>query len=617
LRQAKNIFLAVSIIAVAAAQPVYNPPSWAKSAIWYQIFPERFRNGDVTNDPTPDDMVGAWPYKVSSDWKINPWNSDWYKLQPWEEKTGKKFYDIFAQRRYGGDLQGIIDELDYLQQLGINAIYINPIFESPSLHKYDAAFYHHIDNNFGPEPKKDRELWNQENPADPSTWKWTTADQLFLNLISQAHKRGMKIIIDGVFNHTGTEFWAFKDIRKNGKNSPYVSWYTIKRFDDTSTVADEFDYEGWYGVKDLPEIREDENGLVTGPREHIHAVVKRWMDPNNDGNPSDGIDGWRLDVASQVDIKFWKEFRRWTREINSESYLVGEVWWEDWMNNAMYNPAPWIADGTVFDAVMNYRLTAPILNYFTDKKNKITSSEFAKRIDALTNQFPPDVTQAQMNTLDSHDTDRLPSIIVNPDRWFDHAASAKDDSHYNVRKPNEEERAIQKLALLFQFTTLGAPTIYYGDEAGMWGGDDPDERKPMVWKEISFEPETTHPLGKKRPADEVSFDEGLFGYYRKLISIRKYHSELAYGSSAFVKLDDANDVIAYSREYNGKHIIVCINNSTKMQKISLAQKLLDNQAGVKDLLTNMKITAKKSLFELTLKPKSGMILKGDKSSRRE
>ncbi|MFQ5629616.1 MAG: alpha-amylase family glycosyl hydrolase, partial [bacterium] len=131
-------------------------PSWAKEAIWYQIFPERFRNGDASNDPKVKDIAGGWPFFEPNQWQLHPWTSDWYKLQPWEHNTGKDFYWENGLRRYGGDLQGVMDKLDYLQELGINTIYFNPLFESPSLHKYDAAMYHHIDNNFGPDPDGDR-----------------------------------------------------------------------------------------------------------------------------------------------------------------------------------------------------------------------------------------------------------------------------------------------------------------------------------------------------------------------------------------------------------------------------------------------------------------------------
>ncbi|MEK7671087.1 MAG: alpha-amylase family glycosyl hydrolase, partial [Bacteroidota bacterium] len=286
---------------------------WAKEAVWYQIFPERFRNGDKNNDPTVNDIRGSWPHDELKEWHISSWTGDWYTLQPWEEANGKGFYYNAQLRRYGGDLQGVIDKLDYLKKLGINAIYLNPIFESPSLHKYDATMYHHVDNNFGPDPEGDRRIWSSENPADPKSWKWTSADKRFLKLLSEAHKRNMRVIIDGVFNHVGMTFWAIEDVKKNGEKSTYKDWFTVKSYDNPATPENEFSYDGWFGVKELPELREDANGLLPGSREHIQAIVKRWGDPNSDGNPSDGVDGWRLDVADMVAIPFWQDFRKWVR----------------------------------------------------------------------------------------------------------------------------------------------------------------------------------------------------------------------------------------------------------------------------------------------------------------
>ncbi len=233
-------------------------PNWAKNAVWYQIFPERFNNGDKNNDPLPIDLAGGWPNFIPANWEIHPWTSDWYKLQPWE-KNEHDFYWNAGIRCYGGDLQGVINKLDYLKNLGISAIYLNPVFESPSLHKYDATFYHHIDNNFGPNPEKDRKIWETEDHSNPKTWQWTTADSLFLQLIKEAHNRNMKIIIDGVFNHAGNTFWAFQDIIKNQENSKFKDWFFINSFDNPETDSNEFNYSGWYGVKYLPEIKEDSN----------------------------------------------------------------------------------------------------------------------------------------------------------------------------------------------------------------------------------------------------------------------------------------------------------------------------------------------------------------------
>ena len=205
------------------------------------------------------------------------------------------------------EIYRIIDKLDYLQDLGVNAIYINPIFESPSAHKYGAKFYHHIDNNLGPDPDGDVKIWEKEDPSNPKTWQWTSARFIIFKINTrEVHQHNMHIIIDGVFNHVGIPFWAFEDVRINGSESPYASWFSIKNWDDPKTAINEFEYEGWAGYQDLPEFSEDGQGLIPPIQSHIHAIVKRWMDPNNDGDPSDGIDGWRLDVAETVNINFGK-----------------------------------------------------------------------------------------------------------------------------------------------------------------------------------------------------------------------------------------------------------------------------------------------------------------------
>lgn len=153
-------------------------PDWAKGIVWYQIFPERFWNGDPGNDPRLEDQAGAWPHDQSPPWQIHPWTADWYELQPYERANGQSLWHNLQRRRYGGDLQGIIDRLDYLQDLDVDALYLNPVFSAPSSHKYDGAAYHHVDPTFGPDPEGDRALMAQENPADPATWVWTAADKL-------------------------------------------------------------------------------------------------------------------------------------------------------------------------------------------------------------------------------------------------------------------------------------------------------------------------------------------------------------------------------------------------------------------------------------------------------
>ncbi len=479
-------------------------PQWAKKVVWYQIFPERFRNGDSKNDPDLKSLEGSWPHDSSSPWQVHPWTSDWYELQPYEKENGKDIWFNIQRRRYGGDLQGIIDKLDYLKKLGIGAIYLNPVFWAPSLHKYDAITYHHIDPYFGPDPEGDKKLIALETPDESSTWVWTSADKLFLKLIQEVHSRNMKIIIDGVFNHMGIKSWAFQDVLKKGKNSKFKDWFSITSWED-STKGTKFNYDGWFGVKELPEFREDENGIVEGPKKYIFQITKRWMDPDDDGNPSDGIDGWRLDVAFCIKHQFWKDWRKCVKLINPEAYLTAEI----------IDPPevlkPYL-QGDEFDAVMNYNYLFICSEYFFDEKTRITTTEFDNRLGDLRNAFPIGVTYVQQNLHGSHDTQRMASHLVNKDlakvrNWGETFEIWKGKNpDYNTRKPSEEEYKILKMAVIFQMTYVGAPYIYYGDEAGMWGANDPCCRKPMVWDDLVYNDEIYLPnQQRKENPDKVSF----------------------------------------------------------------------------------------------------------------
>jgi len=563
-----------------------NPPDWASDAVWYQIFPERFHNGDPTNDPTVSSLRGTWPWEDQSWWDISPWTSDWYEFQPWETANGQRFNYQFQIRRYGGDIQGIIDKLDYLQALGINALYLNPVFDSPSSHKYGAAVYRHIDRHFGPDPEGDAEIMARENPLDPSTWQWTAADKLFLKLVDEVHRRDMRIIIDGVFNHVGLTFWAFQDVIEKRAKSPYYTWFNIKgsNLEDQShlnayqTLPDYFlqpgqpplEYTGF--VADLPAFRQDEFGPVKPVRDHIRRIVKRWMDPNGDGDPSDGIDGWRLDVAERLQIRFWDLFCGWVKAINPEAYTTGEVWWEDWWNNKQFNAAPWLTEER-FDAVMNYRFGDAMFKFFIDKNTQITPTEADSLLEQVRRDYRPETGYALQNCLDSHDMERLASAVVNPDRWMDHANNLQYNPEFDIRRPNEAERRVQKTILAFQFAYLGAPYIYYGDEAGMWGADDPDCRKPMVWPEFKYDDEVAHPCDRipdcdyTRPRDKVQFDRGLYDYYRRLIALRHAYPALRRGTYQTVLLDDDKKLFAFERSYQKQRILAVFNASTKATKI--------------------------------------------------
>jgi len=574
-------------------------PRWTYDAVWYQIFPERFRNGDPNNDPTIETLKGTWPYDLQTQWNITPWTSDWYKLQPWEKSNQRDFYYNAQLRRYGGDIQGIIDKLDYLSELGINAIYLNPVFESASSHKYGATMYHHIDNNFGPDPAGDITIWETENPGDPSTWQWTAADKLFLKLVQEVHARKMKIIIDGVFNHVGIPFWAFQDVRKNGRASQYVDWFVIKSFDDPKTSRDEFEYQGWYGVTDLPEVWEDANGPVQGFRDHIQAVVKRWGDPNGDGDPSDGIDGWRLDVAEMVSKSFWRDFRKWVKAVNPDAYLTGEIWWEDFSNNKMFDASPWL-QGDIFDGVMNYRFGDAMLKGFVDKKMHANPTGLDQLLSDIRNKYPLPAQYQLQNIMGSHDNERFASMLINPDRWIDHGGNLGYNKDFKVNRPSESDRQVQKAILVFQFTYIGAPYIYYGDEVGMWGADDPDNRKPMVWSELKYEPETAHPLGMNRPVDLVAVDQELLKYYKSVIKLRNEHESLKRGTYKTILTDDLSFLYAFERSTSKETIRVYFNLSDKEQAFNFKKLFPQNE--------KWEIIFSSETFKDILKPKSALVL---------
>ena len=541
---------------------------WAADAIWYQIFPDRFWNGDTTNDPTIATLEGTWPYEKQEAWSVMPWTADWYELQPWEKTNNQGFYYNAQLRRYGGDLQGILERLDYLEDLGVNAIYLNPVFESASAHKYGATMYHHIDNNFGPDPAGDEKIWAQEDPSDPGSWQWTAADRLFLELIREVHARGMHIIIDGVFNHVGIPFWAFQDLREKGEQSQYADWFVIESFDDPATAEDEFSYSGWYGIPDLPEIREDKQGPPDAFRDHIRAVVRRWMDPNGDGDPSDGVDGWRLDVADMVADDFWRDFRKWVYASNPRAYLTGEVWWEDFPNNIMLDAAPWL-EGDIFDAVMNYRFADAMLKAFVDRDQQITPTELDRLLTDVRDGYPQRSKYVLMNLMGSHDTERLASMVANPDRWLDHACNLNYDKDFDVNKPDSAERQVQKLILAFQFCYVGSPYIFYGDEVGMWGADDPDCRKPMLWENLEYSDEKAHPFDMPKPVDTVAPDLQLRDYYRQLIHLRKTHPELRRGEYRTFLTDDKKLLFGFERCLGERKIRAIFNASDTHQLLDI------------------------------------------------
>jgi len=568
----------LEIFSQTRATSFNQPPEWSKKVIWYQIFVERFYNGDPTNDPKPENMYSSSADPVPTGWMITPWTQDWYKPDPWATNNGKSFDYNLQYRRYGGDLQGVIDKLDYLSDLGITAIYLNPINDAPSLHKYDARNFHHVDVNFGPDPKGDNLIIASENPADPSTWKWTSADKLFLKLVELVHKRGMKIIVDYSWNHTGVEFWAFRDIVKNKEKSAFTDWYSIRSFDNPSTPQNEFNYKGWLNIQSLPEIkkinitteRRDglpyEGNINEGAKKHIFDVTQRWLAP--DGNVNKGIDGFRLDVADQIPMGFWRDYRKFVKSINPEAYLVGEIWWTKWPDELM-NPTPYVG-GDVFDAVMFYQLYRPAKYFFSKSDFSIDARQFADSLQFQWNRLLNPFRYSMMNVATTHDSPRLLTCFYNQGK-YKYLAKPNEDTSYKTGKPDKETYQRVKLYLIYQFTNIGAPHIWNGEEMGMWGADDPYNRKPLWWKEFTFQPETrTNFQSGKKLYDNVAFDTPLFNFYKKLIRIRKENPVLSNGSMDFITTDDKT--LIYSRTNKNAQIFVLFNADNKKQKLKLPEK---------------------------------------------
>ncbi|HYH02957.1 MAG TPA: glycoside hydrolase family 13 protein, partial [Bacillota bacterium] len=393
------------------------PPSWAAQSIFYQIFPERFCNGDLSNDPVEKEAWDAQP-------------------------TCFNFF--------GGDLKGIIDKIPYLKQLGVTSLYLNPVFESPSNHKYNTSDFLKIDPSFG-------DIWT------------------FKKLIQELHNAGMKLIIDGVFNHTGDTFKAFQDVLKRGADSRFKDWYYFHGF--PVVQGSNPNYDCWWNFGTLPKLNYQNPEVVR----YILRVVAFWT--------SLGIDGWRLDVPNEVVFDFWKIFRRLVKSINPEAFIVGEIW---------DDPAGWLR-GDTCDAVMNYQWRDAVLRYFAYGQS--SADQLRVELAGLRANLPWETITSAYNLLSSHDTPRFLTLCGGERRKF-------------------------LAALAFQFTYPGIPALYYGDEIGLQGDKDPDCRKTMQWdpqnqNQVILEAtQTLAALRRQYQAlqdggyYELNVGEALFGFVR-------------------------------------------------------------------------------------------------------
>jgi len=547
-----------------------DPKAWQDSAVWYQIFPERFRNGDPSNDPVRDSLGSKdW---VPHSWQVRAWTTDWYARDAWEQARSDDFFWTVSDRRYGGDIQGIIEKLDYLRDLGINAIYLNPVFWSGSHHKYDTFSFHHVDPWFGPDPIGDRAMIAQET-EDPATWQWSAADKLFLEMIEKAHDRGIRVVIDGVFNHAGLGFFAFEDVRQNGQSSRFKDWFNVESWDNPETPEDEFRWTGWHGIAELPEFAEtasDGTGdLAPGVKAYLIAVTRRWMAPG--GDVARGVDGWRLDVAWMVPTAFWREWNTLVHRLNPSAFTVTEIW----------KDAHDVTLAGGFDATMNYEgFAMPVKGWLFDAA--ITPTEFAAWLDRTRTAWPEQTALRLQNLLDSHDTPRAASAAFDGradkkyqkrhefDLAVSESVSPKGNSDYRWQKPDERAWKLVRMAALLQMTYVGTPFIYYGGEAGMWGANDPDCRKPMLWDDLVYDPESIGPDGRRVGPQEVKFDRNLYAFFQAGIAMRRSAPVLSAGDFRWLVTDDNAGTLAFERSEGNTRAVVVFNRSEETQAVRLA-----------------------------------------------
>jgi neopullulanase len=436
-----------------------HTPDWVRDAVFYQIFPDRFARSLTVPKPAHLDEWGAPPT---------------------------------PHGYQGGDLIGVVERLDYLCDLGVSALYFTPIFQSASNHRYHTHDYERVDPMLG-------------------------GNDALRRLLEAAHARGMKVVLDGVFNHASRGYFQFHDILENGQNSAYLDWFTIHSFplyayDPEKAIG----YGAWWGLPALPKF----NVTCPAVREFLWGIARKWIDF--------GIDGWRLDVANEIDDDdFWREFRRRVKAGNPEAYIVGEIWSE---------ARRWLR-GDMWDAVMNYMFTRACISFFVgvdldESELRRTSLYpagppgaecFRDAIDALLKLYHANVTAVMLNLLDSHDMARFVNL-------------ARGD------------QSALRLATIFQMTYPGAPSIYYGDETGLAGGHDPLNRAALIW-------------------DNKVWDLDLLHEFQRLIALRKSSPALRRGSYRCLFAHD--NVHVHLRQLGAESVVVALNASKATRRIDV------------------------------------------------
>jgi glycosidase len=451
---------------------------------------------------------------------------------------------------------------------------------------------HHIDPTLGPDREGDlQKLAAADETEDPSTWIWTEADRCFFELVDDVHSRGMRIIIDGVFNHCGRRFFAFRDLLKRGKTSRYRDWFRGVRWLKDGT----FQYKGWFGHKALPEFARSKEDLASPVSDYIFAITKRWMAPDAPGLSGRGVDGWRLDVAFCVPHGFWRRWRKHVKEIDRDAFICGEI-----VKNARA-----YLQGDELDAVMNYAWTYPTVAFFCPSANPMPAKELKRQLTRLRRSYPPDVNGVLQNLLDSHDVGRILTFLHNPELpkggWDDYfgATRASSNKQLKTTRPGPRTQDILRQVVIFQMTYLGAPMIYYGTEAGMWGANDPDNRQPMLWDDIDYEPETHTPTGRCAAAERKP-DAARFGFYKRAINLRKTQSALRHGSIQWIRCSNAR-LLMFERCWRDERLLVALNASD-------SDVIWSSHISGRDVWTGERVSDKD---ERTIPPRGWLIIKAE------
>jgi cyclomaltodextrinase / maltogenic alpha-amylase / neopullulanase len=470
-------------------------PEWAKNAVFYQIFPDRFATSERVAKPQG--------------------------LEPWYSPPTVHGYK-------GGDLLGVVEKLDYLQDLGVTALYFNPVFQSASNHRYHTHDYFQVDPMLG-------------------------GNAALRELLDESHKRGLKVVLDGVLNHASRGFFQFHDILENGDKSPYLDWFHVRKYPLNAYGGGDIGYDAWWGLPALPKF----NTNTLEVREFLFSVATFWL--------HFGIDGWRLDVPNEIaDDKFWQEFRLRCRAVNPECYIVGEIW-----DDATH----WL-QGDQFDAVMNYPIARAIYGFVAKGLNdaeimrsgfqkiyKLDAVKFVGELGVLFSKHRPEVVDAQLNLLGSHDTPRALTIL-------------------------KEDEVALRLATLLQFFLPGVPCLYYGDELGMTGNHDPDNRAAMPWQ---AEQHWNHPLR--------DYIKGLLSLYRQHPALRRGIFKPLYAKGKLAVLE---------RKLDANHAVVIVN--AEDSSTSLNVPVTANNGSYQDVLSQETFQIKNQHLTGEVQARSGHLV---------